>query len=324
VVVSRQSYAGALFDVEETLRRWETVELRRWREGQPNSAQAGTRYLKIGVYHFSSADPGNEGCAAHGSDAGRAANALLERLANVELAVARTHCCEAAVATLLVGVDTDTDAIRVHVPDGRGQMTAERYVDNYALYEQTRVMSREAAKTAIRAAVAACAGVAVEDGATEGMRWLCGYLLKNNIGQIDAVRAWHGGAYADRGHTERLIVVGDPVDDVQLRNLAFQAQMGTLEEGAADLDVGLRILSKLHAPHGLAVPVLVHFRYDPRIPGSHGRALDRARRLRAAIASRYASQAGSGRLYVGAFTRAGDGTSLTDVDLETASTELPA
>jgi carboxysome shell carbonic anhydrase len=313
-----------MFDVVETLRRWETVELRRWRNGQPNSAQASTRYLKIGVYHFSSIDPNGEGCAAHGSDAVRAASALLQRLENFATAVAQTHCCGAAVATLLVGVDTDTDAIRVHVPDAHGGMTPERFVENRSLYQQTRALSREAAKTAIRQAVAACAGVAANDTATEGMRWLCGYLLKNNIGQVDAVLVRHGGAYPDRGHTERLIVVGDPVDDVQLRNLAFQAQMDTVEEGAADLDVGVRILSKLHALHGLAVPVLVHVRYDPRIPGSEAGARKRARRLRAAIVSRYASLAGSGRLHVEAVVRAGDGTSLTAVDLTAASTESPA
>jgi hypothetical protein len=139
------------------------------------------------------------------------------------------------------------------------------------------------------------------------MRWFCGYLLKNNVGQVDAVRAWHGGSYADRGHTERLIVVGDAVDDVQLRNLAFQAQLETVEEGAADLDVGVRILHGLHGPRGLAVPVLVHFRYDARIPGSRDRAEVRARRLESAIRSRYAELARSGELYVQAIVRAEDG-----------------
>jgi carboxysome shell carbonic anhydrase len=319
VVVSRQSYAGALFDVEETLRRWETVELRRWREGRPNPADEPTRFLKIGVYHFSSADPDHEGCAAHGSDTLRAASAVLERLEQLEAAVAQTHCCGAAVATLLVGVDTDTDATRVHVPDAAGRMDPGRFVDNRALYESTRDMPREAAKDAIRDAVAACAGVTANDLATEGMRWFCGYLLKNNIGQVDAVRAWHGDSYADLGHTERLIVVGDAVDDVQLRNLAFQAQMSTVEEGASDLDVGLRILCDLHEKRGLAVPVLVHFRYDPRIPGAAERARLRAQRLRAAIVSRYSNLARRGLLHVEAVVRAGDGASLAAVDLPTAA-----
>jgi len=120
VVAYRKSHAGAMFDVAESLRHWETVELRRWREGVPSPASAPTRYLKIGVYHISSADPSREGCAAHGSDDARAAAGLLERLSQFEQAVEAMHGCGAGVAALLVGVDTDTDAIRVHVPDAAG------------------------------------------------------------------------------------------------------------------------------------------------------------------------------------------------------------
>jgi carboxysome shell carbonic anhydrase len=308
VVVSRRSYAGAMFDVEEALRRWEAVELRRWREGRPNAADAPTHFLKIGVYHFSSADPRAAGCAAHESDEAQAAGALLERLDAFVTAVHETHGCGAAVRTLLIGVDTDTDAIRVHVPDAVGRTSIARFIDNKILYERTRDLARDAAKNVIRDAVAACAGVAVDDAHTEGMRWFCGYLIKNNIGQVDAVGAWHGGAYADRGHTERLIVVGDPVDDVQLRNLAFQAQMSTVEEGATDLDVGVRIVHGLNAERGLPVPLLVHILYDPRIPDAEERARRRAQRLRAAIESRYTRIAGDGMLHVEALVRSMDGT----------------
>ena len=327
VIAYRKSYAGALFDVEESLRHWEAIELGRWREARPNPADEPTRYLKIGVYHYSSVDPHHEGCAAHGSDTDRAAGAVLERLQQFALAVQHTHCCGASVATLLVGVDTDTDAIRVHVPDASGQMAVNRYVDNRELYAATRGVDRESAKQAIRASVAACSGVASDDAGTEGLRWFCGYLLKNNLGQVDAVRAAHGGGYADRGHTERLIVVGDAVDDVQLRNLAFQAQLETAEEGAADLDVGIRILGRLHEPRSLAVPVLVHFRYDPRIPGARERASVRARRLRAAIESRYQPLVDRGTLHVQAVVRAGTSAELQDVAAEqvvaaNAQTEL--
>jgi len=313
VVAYRKSYAGAMFDVEESLRHWEAVELGRWREGKPNRADENTRYLKIGVYHFSSIDPTHEGCAAHGSDTARAGTALLDRLQQFEGAVQQTHCCGAQVATLLIGVDTDTDAIRVHVPDAAGLMSIDRRVDNLALYEATRTLARGEAKEAIRAAVAECAGVSVDDPQTEGMRWLCAYLLKNNLGQIDAVRAWHGGNYADAGHTEQLIVVGDAVDDVQLRNLAFQAQMDTVEEGGADLDIGVSILRGLHEPRGLAVPVLVHIRYDGRIPGAQDRAVHRAHRLQTAIAARYAALLESGHLLVRSVVRAAGTSKLTPV-----------
>jgi carboxysome shell carbonic anhydrase len=314
VIAFRKSYAGAMFDVEESLRHWETVELRRWREGRPNPPDAPTRYLKLGVYHYSSIDPKHEGCAAHGSDETRAAEALRERLQQLEQALQQTHCCGANLATLLVGVDTDTDAIRVHVPDTSGLIGTHRFVDNLALYETTRSLERDAAKEAIRAAVAACAEVAVDDAASEGMRWFCGYLLKNNMAQIDAVRSWHGGAYPDPGHTERLIVVGDAVDDVQLRNLAFQAQIDTVEEGSVDLDIGIKILRGLLGPKSLAVPVLVHLRFDPRIPGAQERAEHRARRLQTAIEARYAELASAGALQVQAVVRAGETAVLTMIE----------
>jgi carboxysome shell carbonic anhydrase len=314
VIAYRKSYAGAMFDIEESLRHWETVELRRWREARPNAADAPTRFLKLGVYHYSSVAPRRQGCAAHGSDEGRAAGALLERLQQLEQAVELSHCCGARIASLLIGVDTDTDAIRVHVPDPSGLIATERFVDNLALYERTRDLGREQAKAAIRSAVADCAGVADDDAESEGMRWFCGYLLKNNIAQIDAVRAWHGGTYADSGHTERLIVVGDAVDDVQLRNLAFQAQMDTVEEGSVDLDIGMQILRGLHEPRGLAVPVLVHLRYDPRIPGARERAERRARRLQRAIEARHAAGVAAGLIFVQSTVRAGDAARLDPVE----------
>ena len=304
VVVWHDAYAGAMFDVEDALHRWEAVELRRWREGWPNDASEPTRYLKIGIYHFSSLDPQNQGCAAHGSDEVRAGTALLTLLQALEGAVESTQCCEATVATLLVGVDTDTDAIRVHVPDAAGRTDVHRFVSSATLYGQTANLDRDAAKEFIRQAVADATGVDPDDADTEGMRWLCGYLLKNNIGQVDAVRSWVGGPYADSGHTEKLVVVGDAIDDVQLRNLAFQAQMRTLEEGAVDLDIGVRILRKTNGPHGLAVPVLVHVAYDERIPGARAAAQARARRLIAAIEARYADAAGPGGLVTQGAVRA--------------------
>jgi carboxysome shell carbonic anhydrase len=311
VVTARKSYAGAMFDIEETVRFWETVELGRWSERRPNAATEPTRYLKIGVYHFSNADPKHQGCAAHGHDQVVAATALLQRLEQVEQAMQEVHGRRASVATLLIGVDTDSDAIRVHVPDRAGRMAVRRYIDNNDLYERTLSLSRDAAKEAIRAEVAVCAGVPQDDGSTEGIRWLCGYLLKNNIAQVDAVKAWHGGAYSDRGHTERLIVIGDALDDVQLRNLVFQAQMETVEEGAADLDIGIRILGELYEPRELAIPVLVHVGYDPRVPGSRERAEHRASRLQRSVVARYAQLEARGMLHVHAVVRGGTGAPLT-------------
>ena len=315
VVTSRKSFAGSLFDIEESVRNWVTVELRRFREGVPNAASEPTRYLKIGVYHTSSSDPAHEGCAAHGSDERRAAAALLERLNSFALAIENSHCCGASVATLLIGVDTDTDAIKLHVPDANGAISLERHVDNNALFEATREMGREQAKEAIRATVAEAVGVSPDDAATEGMRWFCAYLLKNNMAQIEYVRVYHQGRYADLGHTEQFITVGDSFDDVQMRNLAYQAQMETIEEGAADMDVGIKIFKKVNMARGLPIPVFIHFRYDGRVPGSRERAVERCRRLERAIHARYRELVREGWLYTQATVKdLACGSRLEDLD----------
>ena len=124
-VVRRKSYAGALFDIQDSLDKWTETELLRYREGRPNAADAPTRYLKAVVYHYSSSDPGREGCAAHGSDARVAARAGLERLESFRQAVQNTYRCGASIDLLLIGLDTDTDAIRVHAPGGDGGIALE-------------------------------------------------------------------------------------------------------------------------------------------------------------------------------------------------------
>lgn len=280
IVTARKSFAGAMFDVAEAMRDWERVELGRFRFGVPNPADAATRYLKVGVYHFSSVDPAHEGCAAHGSDTAQAVEALHERLLQFRAAVDARHGAGDCVAILMVGVDTDTDAIRVHVPDASGAMTADRYVDAAELHGLTRDMAREAAKDAVRDAVAVSAGVDPQDGGTEGMRWFCGYLLKNNLAQVEAVLRRHGGPYPVAGHAEKLIVIGDPVDDVQSRNLAFQAQMDSVEAGTKDLSVGIRILGKTAATD---VPVLVVRDYDADISGDREAAARVALRMMQAV-----------------------------------------
>ena len=319
VVVHRKSFAGGMFDVEESVRCWEQIELRRHREGWPNAASAPTRYLKIGVFHFSSSHPNHEGCAAHGSDERKAAQALLERLNDFARAIENSHCCGASVATLLIGVDTDTDTIKVHVPDARGETSLTRYIDNRMLFERTANLARDEAKEAIRLAVAECADVSPDDAVTEGMRWFCAYLLKNNMAQIDYVRAYHDGCYADLGHTERFITVGDSFDDVQMRNLSYQAQMETIEEGAADMDVGIKIFRTVNIAHDLPIPAFIHFRYDGQVPGARDRALARCRRLTRAIEVRYPELVREGWLYTyGTVKDLVPGSKLEDIDVQTA------
>ncbi len=294
-----KSYAGTLFDVEANVEQWTETELRRFREGVPTLADAGTRYLKIAVYHFSSSDPHHEGCAAHGSDDRRAAQAALDRLQAFGTAIENGFCCGASVATLLIGVDTDNDAIRVHVPDAQGEMSLDCLVDNMALYQATAGRSAADANWRLGTIVDETARLHARSAPEPGMRRLIERLLLNNLSQIDYVCAHHHGRYADIGHAERFISIGDGFEEVHLRNLAYFGHMHTVEEGAADMDVGIRIFTRLNVAHGLPIPVAIHYRYDSQVPGSRARSIERCRRVKAAILARYPALVKEGLLVCG-------------------------
>ena len=83
------------------------------------------RYLKIVIYHFSSIAPSHQGCAAHGSDDAAAAAAGLQRLLDFREAVENSFCCGASVDLLLIGLDTDTDAVRIHTPSSDNRISLE-------------------------------------------------------------------------------------------------------------------------------------------------------------------------------------------------------
>ncbi len=302
-VRSKKSYAGAMFDVDANVKRWIETELMRFREGRPVTADAGTRYLKVSVYHWSSSDPGHEGCAAHASSQSQAAEQALKRLREFRQAIENSFCCGASVDTLLIGVDTDTDAIRVHIPDADGEMSEFRVVDNMEVYRQTVEDDKNGAHLkvyqAIRAASQATGWGAGNGEPHEGMRRLIATLLINNLSQIEYVCSNWGGRYEDIGHAERFINVGDGLEEFQLRNLVYFAHLHTVEEGAPDLDVGINIFRKLNVAHGLPVPVVIHFRYDSRVPGCRERKMESCRRVRRAIESRYADLAQKGLLVCG-------------------------
>lgn len=297
----RKSYAGALFDVEVDVRNWTATELRRFREGVPTTADAGTRYLKVAVYHFSSSDPSHEGCAAHGSNDNLAIDAALERLRQFRQAIENAFCCGASTDILLIGVDTDTDAVRIHVPDSRGDIAAHRFVDNAELYARTRDSGADDARLAVYEAVRAASrmgGWASGQGEPhDGMRRLIASLLIHNLSQIDLVQELHGGRYADIGHAERYISVGDGFEEMQMRNVAYYAHLHTLEEGVADMDVGIAIFGKLNLAHGLPIPIAIHYRYDARVPEARKRAAEKAQRVRDAILQRYPVLAAKGDLH---------------------------
>ena len=291
--VRRKSYAGALFDIEDSIEKWVETEMLRYREGRPNLADAPTRYLKAVVYHYSSVDPAHEGCAAHGSDTQKAARAGLDRLDGFREAVENSFCCGASIDLLLIGLDTDTDAIRVHLPDGAGDLSLERYVDALDLYHDTRGMSAGDATAAI---VAALQHAAPQSAA--GMQQLVARLIENNISQIVYVKDAHGEHYPDIGHAERFIGAGVGFEEIQLRNLMYFAYLNTVEEATPDTDVGIKIFTGLNVSRGLPVPIVVRFDYHSRVPGARDRAVERCARVAEALKSRYADLAEKGLLHI--------------------------
>lgn len=296
----RKAYAGALFDVETDVRHWMATELSRFREGLPTTVDAGTRYLKIAVYHTSSSAPCVEGCAAHGSNETKATEAALERLNAFRQAIENAFCCGASTDILLIGVDTDTDSIKVHVPDSNGDLSAYRYVDAAKLYGETLNLSVVDARLAVDAAIRQASrkdGWGAGQGEPhDGMRRLICNLLVNNFSQIEYVKDLYDGRYPDIGHAERYISVGDGFEEVQMRNVAYYAHLHTVEEGAADMDVGIKIFKGLNVKHGLPIPVAIHYRYDAKVPGARERVAIKARRVRDAILARYPDLAAQGLL----------------------------
>lgn len=284
-----KAYAGAMFDVEGDVADWTHRELERLSGALPGGESAN--YLKIAVYHFSTSLPCDQGCAAHGSQDSKAVESALARLNELRAAIENTFGKGAAPEILLVGVDTDIDAIRVHLPDANGDVNPYRYVDTGDLYRETLGMDAASARAHIAAAVAraeAADGWAQGEGVmNEGMCRLVMRLVEANLSQIEYVIQHHAGRYAVIGHDEAFICAGEATNYVQLRNKYYYAHLDTVEEGAADMDVGIKIFTGLNIRHGLAVPVLVHFHYSSRVPGARERAVMRCKRVKAAIAARY-------------------------------------
>jgi len=291
--VRRRSYAGAMFDIEDSLDKWVKTELARFREGRPNTADAATRYLKVVVYHHSSGDPSHQGCAAHGSDTGKAAQGGLDRLMGFQQAVQNTYCCGASIDCLLIGMDTDTDGIRIHMPDANGNIDLENYVDSLQVFDTTASMSANHAEQSIADHIEQKGGNAL----TDGMARFMSYLLKNNVSQVEYVRGYYGGCYDDIGHAERFIGAGIGFEEIQLRNLTFFAYLNTVEEAATDLDVGISIFTGLNVSQGLPVPIVVRYDYHGNVPGARERAEEHCQRVSDALHSRYSELKERGLLH---------------------------
>ncbi|MFO7542834.1 MAG: carboxysome shell carbonic anhydrase [Thiobacillus sp.] len=287
-----KAYAGALFDVEGDVADWTQRELLRLSGGIPGGDSGN--YLKIAVYHYSTSKPCQQGCAAHGSNDELATQEATDRLAELRGAIENTYGRGAAPDTLLIGMDTDTDAIRVHLPDSESANCPMRFVESAALFHETLGMSAADAQRAVEQAI-----VRAEKscGLQSGMRKLITRLLEANLSQIQYVIQHHEGRYAVIGHNERFICAGEAMSELQLRNKFYFAHLDTVEEGAPDMDVGIKIFTGLNISRGLAVPVLVHFHYSSRVPGSRERTVARCRRVKAAIHDRYPELHAQGMLH---------------------------
>ncbi|BBP44924.1 carboxysome shell protein [Thiosulfatimonas sediminis] len=295
-LVRRKAHAGALFDVSESVRNWVFTEHLRFREAKPNAANEATRYLKIASYHFSKSDPHHQGCAAHGSDDTKAARAALDKLNAFKQAIEDRFGCGATVDIALLGVNTDDDSLRVHIPDEYGQVGLADYVDSHLLYHQTLNLDAEQARAVLVDSLRVSHLRKRVDKAAN-LRKLLAWLLERNLAQIDYVHHYESGCYSDIGHAERFIGIGNGFSEVQLRNLTYYSFLETLEEGLDDVKVGIKIFKKLNLTKMLPIPLIVGFEYDGRVPGSKDRAANKAKRIAGLVQQRFAELSATGMLH---------------------------
>lgn len=294
--VRRKAHAGALFDISESVRNWVFIEHTRFRENQPNPAEDPTRYLKIAVYHFSKADPTHQGCAAHGSDDQKAAEAALTKLKDFRQAIENRFGCGSTVQTLLIGMNTDDDSLKIHIPNEQGKVCLQRFVETDKLYPLTANLSVSQAKQAIEKAIDDCNLNRSSTAPQPALNKLIAWLIANNFSQIAYVNRYENGCYSDIGHAERFIGVGNGFEEVQLRNLSYYSFLETVEEGVNDVDVGIKIFKGLNVKRGLPIPIIVRCDYDGRVPGSKDRAEAKALRIEKALHNRYQELSASGLL----------------------------
>jgi len=316
--VRRKSYAGAMFDIDDSIEKWIKTEMLRYREGRPNTADQPTRYLKVVVYHFSTVDPEHQGCAAHGSDDALAAASGLERLNSFKEAIENSFCCGASIDLMLIGLDTDTDAIRVHVPDGKGVIHLDRFVDTMDLYKATENRSAVDGQQYITDQVRNCS-----PDANQGAALFASHLIEKNLSQIEYVRRYFNEAYPDTGHAERFIGAGVGFEEIQLRNLMYFSYLQTVEEAVADTDVGIKIFTGLNVSRALPVPVVVRFDYHGNVPGARDRAREHCGRVATAFHSRYGDLSERGLLHTFQVSRdisASGNIEVLDCSVKTSAT----
>ena len=99
----------------------------------------------------------------------------------------------------------------------------------------------------------------------------------------------------------------------KLRNLTSFAHLDTVEEGAPDLDVGVKIFKGLNVSRDLPIPVVIRFDYSGRVPGARERAIQDCHRVNQAIAFRYSDLIKEGLLHTCLTVRDRNKTSSAEV-----------
>jgi len=295
-IARRKAHAGALFDVSESVRNWVFLEHSRFREGIPNNPEDPTRYLKMAVYHFSKVDPSHQGCAAHGSDDKKAAEAAKAKLTDFRQAIENRFGCGSTVETMLIGVNTDDDSLKIHVPNEQGKICLDRFIETDKLYYNTLSLSERAAQAVIDDDIDKCNLGSRSTRPRAGIKKIIAWLTINNFSQIEYVKSYEHGQYNDLGHAERFIGIGNGFEEVQLRNLSYYSFLDTIEEGVNDVDIGIKIFKGLNIKRGLPIPIIIRCDYDGRVPGSKTRAVEKARRLEKVIHNRYQELSSCGLL----------------------------
>jgi len=295
-----KAYSAGLFDVETDLKRWQRIELKKRIQASSMIGRAShSRYLKVAVYNRSSLRPAESGCGIYRGKELAGVEAVLNRLNSLRSAL-QDLFPEQDLAILLLGVDTDTDALRIHLPDAEGDLNAHRYIDMQHVYNATLALSAHEASRVLQQYIDQVAGMdgwARGQGQPDaGMRRFVTQLMYSNISQIDFVRRFHAGHYHDFAHAERLMLIGENIESFQLRNIVYYTHQYTFEEGRDDIEQGMSIFRATHLNHGLPIPVMIHYRYNAHVADSRAQAITRCVRVRNAMLNHYAALFASGKL----------------------------
>ena len=102
--------------------------------------------LKSCNLSFSSVDPLHQGCAAHGSNDELAAAEGRNKLYAFKEAVENSFCCGASVDLMLIGLDTDTDSLKIHLSTSDGGIDLEKTISTLEIYNSTINFSKRMQK----------------------------------------------------------------------------------------------------------------------------------------------------------------------------------